>query len=293
MMQIVLAMIEAGCVNPQLLLEDPLDAVKIVSADPSLEARIRLAGGSLVTAVEHQQRFFDEAARFVRAGGCDGVVPDAPEILEWWGRALDKLAARDFGVLTRWLDWVLKLAIVETARVEHALGWNAPELKQLDFQYGNLENGLYWIYERADAVERLVAAGTVERFMHQPPPDTRAWTRAALLREANPACLDDIDWDRIRFRFDAPDGWPRWRHVSLANPLGFTRRDCQTIFEESDSFARVLDRLEELGDAGGCIEPQPLALQPPGCDGAHSFPSPTGDNSNANSSANSPNTGKE
>ena len=251
MMQIVLAMIEAGQISPELLLEDPLTALRTWSHDPGLQARARLAGGAEITAVDHQRRLLDAARRFVEEGGCVGVVPDAVEILNYWGRALDGLARRDFAALARWLDWVLKLAVLEAVRRQHGLDWHAPELKQLDFQFSSLGNGLYWIYEREGAVDRIVSDGAVERFIHEPPSGTRAWTRSALLRCAGPDCLDDVDWDRVRFHVGRAGVWPGWRSVHLANPLGFTRADCESIFTHSHDLHEILDRLDELADIGG------------------------------------------
>ena len=72
MMQIVLAMLEAGEVNPQLMLEDPLESVVRFSHDPSLTAKARLASGQRLTAVELQRKFLDEAAKFIDRGGCEG-----------------------------------------------------------------------------------------------------------------------------------------------------------------------------------------------------------------------------
>ena len=109
MMQIVLAMLEAGEVNPQLMLEDPLECVVRWSHDPSLAARSRTATGRRLTAVELQLMFLEEAAKFVDRGGCEGCVPRAGEILALWADTLEKLRAGDLDALTGRLDWVLKL----------------------------------------------------------------------------------------------------------------------------------------------------------------------------------------
>lgn len=250
-MQIILAMIEAGRTCPELLLEDPLAAVRLVSHDPGLQGRIRLAGGADLSPVDHQRRVLDAARRFVEEGGCEGVVPEADVILDQWGQTLELLAQRNFAALARRLDWVLKLAVLEAVRQQHHLAWDAPELKQLDFQYSALGDGLYWIYEREGAVDRLVSNATIERFLHEPPPGTRAWTRAALLRHTPPAALDDVDWDRVRFHAHSRSGWPGWRSVHLANPLGFTQADCAPLFQGGGTLEDILDRLDALADTGG------------------------------------------
>ena len=125
---------------------------------------------------------------------------------------------------TLWEDTLLKLKArelcrpcaahrlaVETAACSSApcsqrpeLNWRSPEIKHLDFLYSSLDlsDGLYWAYEKAGAVERLVSDEEIERFVQDPPEDTRAYTRAMLLRKVDPEKIDDVDWDSVRFAQD-------------------------------------------------------------------------------------------
>lgn len=189
-LQIVVAMLEAGFVNPSLALDDPLDALQIWSRDPSLRSRARTVSGGGLTAVDLQFRFLREATKFADRGGCDGIVPRAAEILALWNDTLIKLRHRDFGVLARRLDWVLKLQMLQRAMTQRPdLTWTSPQVKCLDQRYPNLDEsaGLFWTYEKAGMVDRLVRDDDVQRAVCEPPDDTRAWTRAHLLRRAGPA----------------------------------------------------------------------------------------------------------
>ncbi len=243
MLQIVLTMIEAERIAPRLLLEDPVTAMLTWSHDPSLRAQARLADGSRLTAVEWQLLLLEEARRFQEQGGFTGVVPQADQILALWEDTLEKLKAGDLDSLARRLDWVLKLRVLESFRAQRGLDWTAPELKRLDFAFSDLREGLYWVYERQGAIERLVTSGQIERFVHQAPEDTRAWTRAALLRLGDRQ-LDHADWDRLRFRFNDSHAWPRFRTLQLPNPLGFTRQECGSLFEGEPDLETTLDALE-------------------------------------------------
>ena len=78
-LQIVASMIESECVDPGLILDDPVSAVIQWSHDPDLRTRVRLADGRRLSAVEHQQQVFDAAQRFTARGGCEGIVPEAPQ----------------------------------------------------------------------------------------------------------------------------------------------------------------------------------------------------------------------
>jgi len=200
-LQIVLAMIEADSVDSSLILDEPLRALHDWGHDPELKTRAKLSSGMEVTAVELQMMMLAAAQHFADGGGCDGVVPRAAEILELWGETLEKLKAGGGDSLADSIDWVLKRAILQRAidRYPH-LDWRSPEIKHLDHLYSSLDldDGLYWAYERDGALEQLVSDAQIERFVQEPPGDTRAFARAMLLRHAAPGTVDDVDWDMHR-----------------------------------------------------------------------------------------------
>jgi Pup amidohydrolase len=245
-MQIVLSMIEAEQVDTGLLLDDPVEAVASWSHDPSLETRAALTTGEKVTAVELQLRFLEKAKQFVAHGGCSGIVPRASEILALWEDTLLKLQARDFESLAARLDWVLKLSILQQvldARPD--LTWQSPEIKHLDHLYSSLDasEGLYWAYERASFVERVADDSTIEHFTVSPPEDTRAWTRAMLLRWAGPDGVDDVDWDSIRFKTGYERYQTIYRRLDMNSPLASTRAQSERCFETATTLDELLDAL--------------------------------------------------
>ena len=247
MMQIMLSLFERGETdgNLHLILEDPVETVARWSRDPALTARAGLLTGEAVTALELQRRFFDQAARFVDSGGCDGIVPAAREIMSLWADTLDKLSRRDFGALAGRLDWILKLQLLERAMEQHPeLNWGSPEIKHLDFKYADLEEGLFWACDQAGAVERIgVTEENVQKYIQNPPVDTRAWTRARLLRLADPESIAEVDWDKITFKLRSQGGTEIRRTVVLANPLSFTQNDTEAVFQHSENLSEVLDLL--------------------------------------------------
>jgi len=255
-MQIVLAMIEEGCVNLELVLEDPVSAVVHWSHDPNLEERAALTSGREVTAVELQFLFLAEAKEFVARGGCDGVVPRAAEILALWEDTLLKLAAKDFAALAPRLDWVLKLSVLKQVMEQNAdLSWDSPQIKHLDHMYANLNrgSGLYWNYEASGFVQRVVTPERVEHFTLHPPVNTRAWTRAMLLRRAPAESVFEVNWDQIEFRPKSVNGSTRRRVLALANPLRWSRAATKRFFREASTIEDLLDRLgareEEVGES--------------------------------------------
>jgi proteasome accessory factor A len=247
-MQIVLAMIEAERINQRLILEDPVAAVHAWSSDPTLGERAELADGRRLTAVELQMLFLDDARAFVESGACEGIVPEAETILALWADTLEKLRTRDFASLARRVDWVLKLSLLQRVMKQRpSLGWASPEIQHLDHLYSALDGGLYQACEAQGAVERVVSDDGIERFLREPPHDTRAYTRSRLLRLAGPEQVEHVDWDEITFRLR--DGWPFRRTVSLANPLGFSRDKVR--FLETASLDDALDILGAEPRAAG------------------------------------------
>ena len=238
LMQIVTAMIEAEQVDSTLILDDPVAAVIRYSHDPTLTATARLVSGHEITAVDLQRQFLDRMRAFVDRGDCEQTVPAANEILQLAAGTLQQLADRNWDALAGRLDWVLKRQILQRAMNRHAgLTWDTPQIKQLDHQYGNLDptRGLYWAYEEAGAVERLVSPGEIERFLHEPPADTRAYARAMLLRRAGGEQVQLVDWDRMQFRIPIPGSrFTKYGDLEMSDPRMFTRADCAALLENAD-----------------------------------------------------------
>lgn len=222
-MQIVLSMLEAHRLDPSLMLEDPVTALALYNQDPGLSTCARLVDGRRVTAVELQSMFCERARAHVDAGGCEGLVPEAPAIVTLWEDTLKKLARRDFSALAPCLDRVLKQAQIEHALASRGLDWSAPEAKHLDHVYSNLDpdEGLYWALESAGFTQTLVDEARIDRFRREPPEDTRAWTRAMLLRLLPRERILGVDWDRIELAPTVAGQEPTV--VLLPDPLGYTR----------------------------------------------------------------------
>jgi proteasome accessory factor A len=175
-------------------------------------------------------------------------VPRAGEILALWQDTLAKLEARDLAALAPRLDWALKLSFLMRAMQKRPdLGWESPQIKHLDHLYSSLDAtaGLYWACETSGRVERVVTEAEVERLVHDPPEDTRAWTRAMLLRAAGPEIVDDVNWDMVRFKTRAGRYWSSYQTFDLANPLAFTRAQTERTFAQAATLEELLDGLGE------------------------------------------------
>ena len=248
-LQVVMSLLEAERLDPDLILDEPLEALNEIGHDPDLNARVRVASGARLSAVEIQLKILALARKHAESGGLDGLVPDWPEILDLWEDTLLKLEARDWDVLSRRLDWVLKRSILDRVLAQNThLDHNSSKLKLIDLLYASLDtDGLYRAYE--DHVERPVPKNLVRRAMTEPPEGTRAWTRGMLLKSAGPDRVDHVDWDRVTIRHG--DAWSPSRVVSLTDPLGATRVQNESLFTGSLSLDRLIDALDPPAEGRG------------------------------------------
>ncbi len=242
-MQVMLALIESGRVDPGLALDDPVAAVHRWSHDPGLTARAPLLSGEPVTALELQRRFLDAAERFAAEDERIALVPEADTILQEWARTLDLLEARDPEPVARRVDWALKRLILERVLSQHPeLDWTSPELKHLDQIYASLDpdEGLYWAYARRGFVEPVVDEAEIEAFLTGPPENTRAWTRAMLLRRLGTSAVDHLDWDHVRLRTRDAWGLHRYHRIDMDDPTSLTRSEAGARLEAVRSVEDVI-----------------------------------------------------
>jgi proteasome accessory factor A len=234
-----------------LALDDPLLALHTWSRDVSLTARVRLATGGEVTAIDLQRRFLDDARALHASGGCEGIVPESERILEFWEDTLNRLRDRDFETLARRIDWVLKRDMLQRTIAAHPhLSWTSPEIRYLDQMYASIDesDGLFWAQEAAGLVDTWVTDAEIARATAEPPEDTRAWTRAHLLRRLAPRSIELVDWDRVVVRGGTAHGLHRWwapRTIHLPCPYEFTRSDHEQPFGRGRALENVASDPEE------------------------------------------------
>jgi proteasome accessory factor A len=188
-----------------------------------------------VSAVEHQFMLHEEAAAFVDAGGADGLVPGAADLLRRWGRVLEALRGRDWAFLARNLDWVAKRVLLERAAGRRGLSFSDPGIKTIDHMWSALDGGLYQALVRSGEVDCLVSRERIAQAGREPPPDTRAYARAHLLR-AFGRQVRRVDWHELEIEV----GGTRW-WVSLSDPWRHTRDELGEL--GSCAPAELLDRL--------------------------------------------------
>lgn len=234
----VLTLIEEGLLVKDIELEDPVQAIKMVSRDPTLKQTIRLANGRQMTAIEIQREYLDLAARAFARGPRDHD-PEITDLLERWARILDCLD-EDPMQLSRELDWVIKRELITSFMERKRCNWEDPRVALIDLQYHDCrrDKGLYYTLERGGYVERLVTDAEIEHAMETPPSDTRAYFRAMCLKRF-PGAIHAASWTSVMFDL----GQSVITRVPLMIPDRGTEALTKTLFESVSTPAELLARL--------------------------------------------------
>ena len=247
-MQLILAMIEAEQIDESLILEDPLTALHSWSRDPHLQVHMPLRSGQTLTAAELQLKFLDNAKRFADQGGFDGVVAGADEILTLWEDTLRKLIARDLDSLRGRIDWIAKYSLLENAIANHSSwDWDSPQLTVIDQTYSSIDpaDSLFLALEANGAIEPVASEDEIAKFLISPPENTRAWSRAMLLRAIGRHRISQVDWDKISI--GGMNGFGDSIRIGIPDPLKATRSDVEAHFLAANDLGTTLRLLADAG----------------------------------------------
>jgi Pup amidohydrolase len=232
---LVLAMIEDRFLGSDLAIEAPVAELRAISHDPSLRHTVALRDGRRMTAVQLQLEYLDLARKYTEDRFGADVDDMTRDVLDRWESVLTRLG-EDPMLLSRELDWVAKLEVLEGYRARDGLSWTHPRLQLVDLQYADIrqERGLYNRLAARGRIHRLVDEDDVARAVDYPPDDTRAYFRGRCLRQY-PEAVAAASWDSVIF--DIP-GRESLQRVPTLEPLRGTKA---TVGE-------LLDRCETAGE---------------------------------------------
>jgi proteasome accessory factor A len=117
-----------------------------------------------------------------------------------WQHVLDCLV-EDPNLLDRQIDWVIKRRLLESYVERKGTTWSDPRVFMMDLQYHDIQRsrGLYYVLERAGAVERIFNDEEIDAAKVTPPQDTRARMRGEFIKLARENSIQyDLDWSNIR-----------------------------------------------------------------------------------------------
>ena len=194
---IVLQMIEDNFINKDCTLRNPVKAIKDITYDVTCKRRLRLDNGREYSPIDIQREYCEMAQKYSEQYPVDD---EHKEIVAKWQYVLDCLAD-DPRKLDREVDWVIKRRMIEAYIDKTGCSWNDPKVFMMDLQYHDIQRkrSLYYLLERAGAVEREFTDADVEKAKSTPPPDTRARMRGEFIKLAREHSIQyDLDWSNIR-----------------------------------------------------------------------------------------------
>ena len=213
---LVLAMIEDRFITSDLSVDGPVAALRAVSHDPTLREQVTLHDGRRLTACQLQEQYLELARKYVDDRLGSDADPQTVDVLERWESVLNRLQ-QDPMLCARELDWVAKLKLLESYRDRDGLDWDDAKLQLIDYQYSDIrpDKGLYHRLVQLGRIDRLLDDDTIERAMHAPPDDTRAYFRGRCL-EKYADSVAAASWDSVIF--DLP-GRESLQRVPTIDPL--------------------------------------------------------------------------
>jgi proteasome accessory factor A len=235
---LVLAMIEDDVSGSRsLALADPVAAMHDVALDRTLTRSLVMADGSTATALAIQWELFSQARKYAddRGLACLGEEAVGEQVLSRWEEVLHGLETEPMS-LSRQLDWVAKLQLLEAYRARHGCDWDDHRLAAVDLQYHDLRPARS-LFARLDT-ERLITADAVATAVTEPPRDTRAWFRGQCLKRW-PLEVVTANWDSLVFDL----GSDPLRRVPMMDPLKGTAEHVEELLAACSTPSELLDRL--------------------------------------------------
>ncbi|MEJ7705881.1 MAG: depupylase/deamidase Dop [Nocardioidaceae bacterium] len=237
---LVLAMIEDRAIGPDLAIEGPVSALHSVSHDPTLASKMTLKDGRSMTALDLQDVYLGLARAYVDDRYGTDVDEQTADVLDRWESVLTRLR-RDPMECRRELDWVAKLALLESYRDRDGLAWDDPKLHLIDLQYADLrpDKGLYHRLVERGSIDRLVGDNEVTDACTEPPHDTRAYFRGRCLAKYADR-IAAASWDSVIFDLPGRDSLQR---IPTMDPFRGTRQSVGDLLDRCDTAEALFEAL--------------------------------------------------
>jgi Pup amidohydrolase len=233
---IVMHMLEEGAVLPNIVLDDPVEAIKAVSRDLSVKCDVKMHNGRMTTAIAIQREFLRAAHDFY---ACHDLSPATKDVLVRWESVLDTLEKNPM-LLGRELDWVAKKQMIESYIDRKGCGWKDPRVALMDLQYHDIrpEKGLYYTLERSRRIERLLQDEEIQRAEQVAPTGSRAYFRGLCLQKF-PKHIYGMSWTSVLFDV----GNTTIKRVPLMDPARGTRELTNELLEGVETAEELLAKL--------------------------------------------------
>ena len=201
---LVLRMIEAGVVMRDLTLENPIKAIRDISADLTGQRLLKLANGREISALDLQGEYLLKVKDFLTRQG----IEDSRTlfVVNLWERTLNAIATQNYSTIEREIDWVIKLNLLNRYMKKHDLDWNSPRVAQIDLAFHDIlrSRGLYYLLENRGLVDRICTDVDIDLAKELPPQTTRAKLRGDFIAAAQAKGKEfTVDWVHLKLNDQA------------------------------------------------------------------------------------------
>ena len=176
---LVIDMVEAGFLGDAPHVRRPVRALKQISKDPTLQARVAVKQGGSMSALELQRWYLRRAEEFLSTERVASL--ESREIVLLWRETLQALERNPASLVGR-IDWVTKRMLLgEAGTLNHAAR------KKIDIKYHEIGSGYLSMLEQKGIAPVRVSAHDIGDAISRPPTDTPAWRRGQSIRQAGHA----------------------------------------------------------------------------------------------------------
>ncbi|HLV05510.1 Pup--protein ligase [uncultured Georgenia sp.] len=205
MTALVLDLVEAGGRLDDLLLSDPMRAIRDVSRDLTATTPLELVDGRRRSALDLQEEYLERVLSHT-AGMTLGPVQQ--QVLELWERGLRALRTGDHSLVDTELDWAIKQRLIERYRASSGAGLADIRVSRLVLAYHDISprDGLAEKLRERGLMARVASDAEIETARTVPPQTTRAKLRGDFVAAAQDHRRDHtVDWVHLKLN-DAGQG---------------------------------------------------------------------------------------
>jgi Pup amidohydrolase len=237
---LVLSMLEDGFLDLDLVIDNPVREMHQVSHDPTLAHLVTMRSGRRISALQMQLEFLEQARKYVEDRMGSDVDAQTADVLDRWESVLTRLES-DPMQLSKELDWVAKLSLLQGYRDRDGLEWDHSRLHLVDLQYSDVrpDKGLAQRLQARESLSRITTDAQIRNAVSTPPEDTRAWFRGECMRRY-PESVAAASWDSVIF--DVP-GHEALQRVPTLEPLRGTRAHVGALLDRCTTARELLAAL--------------------------------------------------
>jgi proteasome accessory factor A len=202
MTELLLAVLEDGVKIRDLVLAEPMRAIREISHDTTATVPVELATGRRLSALDIQEEFYARVRGHLDAEGRSAELTAVQrKVLELWERGLRALRTQDHSLVETELDWAIKGRLLERYRAKHTLGLDDPRVARLSLAYHDISavRGLAPSLVARGLMARITTDEEIADAVTHPPTSTRAKLRGDFVAAAQERRRDiTVDWVHLK-----------------------------------------------------------------------------------------------